>query len=124
MIDRDEYAARLIRVDRADRLALAVDLGLGLECRIAVQLSGVQAQDRGTVGGEHAAWWIHAATIEQQLVARVPGPKVGDRWLATVWLGELDGARVEPDLGRILTMLDLASVDVPASVREAQRRLA
>lgn len=121
---RDEYGARLVRVDRADRLILAVDLGLEVECRIAVQLTGIIAPERGTPEGEHAAWWLHAATMGQQLVARVPGPKIGPRWCAQVWLGELDGARVEPDLARILAMLELASIDVPASVREAERRLA
>lgn len=120
-MNRDEYPATLHAVERADRLVLRVRLGLGIECRIRVQLSGIMAAERGTPDGERAAWWIREALRDAELVAELPGGKIGSRWCGRVWLGQLDGARVEPDIAGVLLMLGLVSCDVPASLRYAGR---
>jgi hypothetical protein len=121
-MSRQQYRAQLHAVERADRLALRVDLGLGIACRLSVQLTGIMAPERGTAAGEQAAWWIREALRDAEIIVELPGAKVGHRWCGRVWLGELDGPRVEPDIAGVLLMLDLVSPDVPASVREAMRR--
>lgn len=117
-MNRDEYPARLHAVERADRLVLRVRLGLGIECRIRVQLTGIMADNRGTDTGERAAWWLREALRDAELVAEIPGAKAGRSWCGRVWIGELDGPRVEPDIASIMLMMGLVSCDVPASLRD------
>lgn len=124
MTARDQYRARLHAVERADRLALRVELGLGVSCRLSVQLIGISAPERGTKAGERAAWWLREALRDAELVVELPGGKIGNRWCGRVWLGELDGPRVEPHIADVLLMLGFVSCDVPASIRYAQQRTA
>lgn len=120
-MNRDQYRATLHAVERADRIALSVELGLGFSCRLSVQLIGIMAPERGTPEGERAAWWLREALRDAELVVELPGGKIGNRWCGRVWLGELDGPRVEPDIANVLLMLKLVSCDVPASIRYARR---
>jgi endonuclease YncB( thermonuclease family) len=101
LIDREIVAARLVEVERADRLVVS-----RYGERISIQLSSIASPDRESTVGAEAAAFVEERLADEDLLVALRGADAGDRTLGRVRIGLADDA---PDLALELVRRGLAA---------------